>query len=223
MERTHAPRPASDLFNAVGHLSLKQLEVFQVIQDTPDGMQVAQIGSALGMHPNTVRGHLDELMAAGVVNRHIAPAGPRPPLLHLHRPRGAHESGVKGHEHLGGSAGQHPGQRGHGHCQGPRPPVGGPGEPAPPRQLARRPGHSRQPHRPNAARDGLRPRAAPGVLQRARARVRAARLPLRGGAGRPPRPYRVRPARGLFGPGRRRREGGAFAARPPRRVRRATE
>ena len=39
MERTHAPRPASDLFNAVGHLSLKQLEVFQVIQDTPDGMQ----------------------------------------------------------------------------------------------------------------------------------------------------------------------------------------
>ena len=92
MERTHAPRPASDLFNAVGHLSLKQLEVFQVIQDTPDGMQVAQIGSALGMHPNTVRGHLDELMAAGVVNRHIAPAPGRGCPSYIYTARVAHTS-----------------------------------------------------------------------------------------------------------------------------------
>ena len=33
MERNHAPRPAGELLNAVGHLSLKQLEVFHVIQE----------------------------------------------------------------------------------------------------------------------------------------------------------------------------------------------
>ena len=46
MERPHAPRPAGDLLNAVGHLSVKQLEVFHVIQENPDGIQVAEIGKA---------------------------------------------------------------------------------------------------------------------------------------------------------------------------------
>lgn len=92
MERTHAPRPAGDLFDAVGQLSVKQLEVFQVIQDTPDGMQVAQISNALGMHPNTVRGHLDELMAAGVIKRHIAPAPGRGRPSHVYTARVAHTS-----------------------------------------------------------------------------------------------------------------------------------
>lgn len=90
MERTHAPRPAGDLLNAVGRLSLKQLEVFHVIQENPDGLQVAEIGKALGMHPNTVRGHLDELMAAGVVNRHVAPAPGRGRPSHVYTARVAH-------------------------------------------------------------------------------------------------------------------------------------
>lgn len=74
MERRQSPRPAADLVAALGQLSTKQVDVFQTIQAHPEGIQVAQIGKALGMHPNTVRGHLDELMAAGVITRSVIPA-----------------------------------------------------------------------------------------------------------------------------------------------------
>lgn len=87
MERNHAPRPAGELLNAVGHLSLKQLEVFHVIQENPDGIQVAEIGKALGMHPNTVRGHLEELMSAGVVSRRVAPGTGRGRPSHIYTAR----------------------------------------------------------------------------------------------------------------------------------------
>ena len=87
MERNHAPRPAGELLNAVGHLSLKQLEVFHVIQENPDGIQVAEIGKALGMHPNTVRGHLEELLSAGVVSRRVAPGTGRGRPSHIYTAR----------------------------------------------------------------------------------------------------------------------------------------
>ena len=87
MERDHAPRPAGELLNAVGHLSLKQLEVFHVIQENPDGIQVAEIGKALGMHPNTVRGHLEELLSAGVVFRRVAPGTGRGRPSHIYTAR----------------------------------------------------------------------------------------------------------------------------------------
>ena len=87
MERNHAPRPAGELINAVGHLSLKQLEVFHVIQENPGGIQVAEIGKTLGMHPNTVRGHLEELMSAGVVSRRVAPGTGRGRPSHIYTAR----------------------------------------------------------------------------------------------------------------------------------------
>lgn len=71
------PRPAGELMNVVRHLSSKQYEVFHVIQDNPDGIQVAEIGKVLGMHPNTVRGHLEELLSARVVSRRVAPGAGR--------------------------------------------------------------------------------------------------------------------------------------------------
>lgn len=87
MERNHAPRPAGELLNAVGHLSLKQLEVFHVIQENPDGIQVAEIGKTLGMHPNTVRGHLEELLAAGVVSRSVSAGTGRGRPSHVYTAR----------------------------------------------------------------------------------------------------------------------------------------
>ena len=62
MERRHAPRPSGELIAAVHRLTAKQVDVFHEVQRHPEGVQVAEIGEALGMHPNTVRGHLDELM-----------------------------------------------------------------------------------------------------------------------------------------------------------------
>lgn len=87
MERRQSPRPAADLVAALGQLSTKQVDVFQTIQAHPEGIQVAQIGKALGMHPNTVRGHLDELMAAGVVNRRVIPAAGRGRPSHAYTAR----------------------------------------------------------------------------------------------------------------------------------------
>lgn len=87
MERRQGPRPAGDLVTAAGQLSLKQLAVFQEIQANPDGVQVVQISQALGMHPNTVRGHLDELMSAGVISRRVAPAPGRGRPSHVYTAR----------------------------------------------------------------------------------------------------------------------------------------
>ena len=87
MERRQGPRPAGDLVTAAGQLSLKQLAVFQEIQANSDGVQVVQISQALGMHPNTVRGHLDELMSAGVISRRVAPAPGRGRPSHVYTAR----------------------------------------------------------------------------------------------------------------------------------------
>ena len=87
MERRQGPRPAGDLVTALGQLSAKQVDVFQKIQAHPEGVQVAQIGKSLGMHPNTVRGHLDELMAAGVITRRVIPARGRGRPSHAYTAR----------------------------------------------------------------------------------------------------------------------------------------
>lgn len=72
MVRRRAPRPASQLTAAAAELSAKQREVFHALQAFPDGAQVTELSHNLGMHINTVRGHLDELIARGLVSRRQA-------------------------------------------------------------------------------------------------------------------------------------------------------
>lgn len=87
MERETAPQPATALVSQTGALSSKQREVFQAIQERPEGMQVSELSSELGMHVNTVRGHLDELMAHGVVARQILPSPGRGRPSHVYTTR----------------------------------------------------------------------------------------------------------------------------------------
>lgn len=76
MDQHVAPRPTALLLDATATLSAKERVVFEHLQHHSEGMQVAELAKALGMHENTVRGHLDELLAAGVVTRHtVASAG----------------------------------------------------------------------------------------------------------------------------------------------------
>lgn len=72
MDRRRAPRPVSQLTAAAAELSAKQREVFHALQEFPDGAQVAELSRKLGMHINTVRGHLDELIEHGLVARRRA-------------------------------------------------------------------------------------------------------------------------------------------------------
>lgn len=55
-------------------LSPKQSEVLSTLQTFPQGARAAEIAQELGMHVNTARGHLDELVNAGAVRVVTAPA-----------------------------------------------------------------------------------------------------------------------------------------------------
>ena len=71
---THSPRSSSELFPDTMRLSPKQREVLSVLQTFPQGARAAAIAKKMGMHVNTARGHLDELVGAGAVRVVTAPA-----------------------------------------------------------------------------------------------------------------------------------------------------
>jgi predicted ArsR family transcriptional regulator len=58
-------------------------EVLSILRDTRDALSISDIAARLGVHPNTVRFHLNALIAAGMVQRVAAPASRpgRPPLM----------------------------------------------------------------------------------------------------------------------------------------------
>lgn len=68
------PRSAADLFPNSLRLSPKQREVLSTLQEFPDGARAAEIAAQLGMHVNTARGHLEELLAKEAVRTVTAPA-----------------------------------------------------------------------------------------------------------------------------------------------------
>ena len=68
------PRPAAELFPEALQLSTKQREVLDLLQTFPGGARSSDLAEELGMHVNTVRGHLDELIARGAVRTTTAPA-----------------------------------------------------------------------------------------------------------------------------------------------------
>lgn len=71
------PRPTAELLHAAARLSVKQREVLEALREFPEGARVDELGDALGMHVNTIRGHLDELIKDGVVFSTSAAAGGR--------------------------------------------------------------------------------------------------------------------------------------------------
>lgn len=70
----HAPRASAELFPESLKLSPKQREVLSTLQTFPEGARAADVAQALGMHVNTARGHLDELVAQDAVRVITAPA-----------------------------------------------------------------------------------------------------------------------------------------------------
>jgi len=74
MTDNRPPRPAAELYPESLQLSTRQREVLDQLQTYPQGARSADLAEDLGMHVNTVRGHLDELIARGAVHAHTAPA-----------------------------------------------------------------------------------------------------------------------------------------------------
>lgn len=70
----HSPRSSTELFPDTMKLSPKQSEVLSTLQTFPQGARAAEIAQELGMHVNTARGHLDDLVNAGAVRVVTAPA-----------------------------------------------------------------------------------------------------------------------------------------------------
>ncbi|SER78427.1 helix-turn-helix transcriptional regulator [Corynebacterium cystitidis] len=77
MDSITYPRPATDLLPEMLKLSPKQTEVLATLQSFPRGARAADIAERLGMHVNTARGHLDELVAKDAVRVTSAPAAGR--------------------------------------------------------------------------------------------------------------------------------------------------
>ena len=74
MKDNRPPRPAAELFPEALQLSTKQREVLDQLQTYPQGARSVDLAADLGMHVNTVRGHLDELIARGAVHATTSPA-----------------------------------------------------------------------------------------------------------------------------------------------------
>lgn len=70
----HPPRAATELFPEALTLSPKQSLVLNTLREFPHGASATELAKRLGMHANTVRGHLEELLAHQAVSQHSAPA-----------------------------------------------------------------------------------------------------------------------------------------------------
>ncbi|MBB2910643.1 putative ArsR family transcriptional regulator [Streptosporangium becharense] len=81
----------------------RRREVLEVLRASSSAMSIVRIAERLGVHPNTVRFHLDALAETGLVERvDAAPAGPgRPPLVFRAR-RGMDPSGPRNYRLLAG-------------------------------------------------------------------------------------------------------------------------
>ncbi|HZK32746.1 MAG TPA: transcriptional regulator [Corynebacterium sp.] len=77
MSTPHIPRPTTELFPESLNLSPKQREVLNVLQSFPEGARAIEVADQLGMHVNTARGHLDELVSKDAVRVVTAPANGR--------------------------------------------------------------------------------------------------------------------------------------------------
>ncbi|APT95269.1 MarR family transcriptional regulator [Corynebacterium stationis] len=71
---SRVPRSSSDLFPESLGLSPKQRKVLDALHEFPQGAKISEIAEMLDSHVNTVRSHLDELIAKDAVQVMPAPA-----------------------------------------------------------------------------------------------------------------------------------------------------
>lgn len=71
---SQVPRSSSDLFPESLGLSPKQRKVLDALHEFPQGAKISEIATMLDSHVNTVRSHLDELIAKDAVQVMPAPA-----------------------------------------------------------------------------------------------------------------------------------------------------
>ncbi|MPV35989.1 helix-turn-helix transcriptional regulator [Georgenia subflava] len=77
-----------DSLNAERARTASRLRVLAVLRDSPEGCHVQQAAERTGLHPNTVRFHLERLESDGLVSRHVRRSGEpgRPPLAYTANP-----------------------------------------------------------------------------------------------------------------------------------------
>lgn len=81
------PIPSTNIFLESLRLSAKQRVVLDVIHQFPSGARVPDIATALGIHVNTARGHINELEEKGAIKRvKVRPTGPGRPYI-VYKPR----------------------------------------------------------------------------------------------------------------------------------------
>lgn len=78
------PRPASEIGGASEGLSAKQRDVLAAVRSHPDGATVTAIANQLGLHINSVRGHLDQLVEKALVGWSPLPAEGRGRPTHIY-------------------------------------------------------------------------------------------------------------------------------------------
>lgn len=78
------PAPTTDFFVESLELSAKQRQVLDAISAHPNGITAAALAKQLGSHVNTIRGHLEELVAKGAIIALTQPSAGRgrPTLLY---------------------------------------------------------------------------------------------------------------------------------------------
>ena len=81
----------------------RRQRVLVVLRESSNPLRVTELAELLGVHPNTVRFHLDTLVQAGQVERaHSAPAGPGRPPLAFRAIQGRDPAGPRNYQLLAG-------------------------------------------------------------------------------------------------------------------------
>ena len=70
------PLPTAELMRRAAELSPKQREVLDALDSFPEGALLSELSKELGIHVNTVRGHVDELAERGLVGWRVASPPP---------------------------------------------------------------------------------------------------------------------------------------------------
>lgn len=85
MKARTGPRPIGELAGQTAELTRQQRRILEILHGHPGGLSVKQVAESIGLHPNTVRGHMEVLEARGLVNVQTAHGeGPgRPSRLYL--------------------------------------------------------------------------------------------------------------------------------------------
>jgi predicted ArsR family transcriptional regulator len=70
--------PSGDLPDTARHRALaavSRVRILQLVDEADGGLTAAEVAEATGLHPSTVRAHLDKLTESGLLTRHRRPDG----------------------------------------------------------------------------------------------------------------------------------------------------